>query len=75
MLVEAGNAAVKTEFLGSKRPVKRGLGDRHLVPPRVSVLQSGRAASRWPRWPLGLWRCRLKTPSAGRSPSGTGFPP
>ena len=32
------------------------------------------AASRWPRWPLGLWRCRLKTPSAGRSPSGTGFP-
>ena len=40
-LVEPDNAAVKTESSGNKRPVKPGLGDRHLVPPRGSVLQPG----------------------------------
>ena len=30
-------------------------------------------ASHWPRWLLGSWRCKLKTPSTGRSPCGTGL--
>ena len=40
-LVEPGNAAVKTEGLGDKRPRKPGPGDRRPVPPKRSVLQPG----------------------------------
>ena len=70
LLVEPGNAAVKTEGSGSERPVKPGLGDRHFVPRRGSVVQPDGVtlASR-------SVAVQTEDSSSGRSPSGTGLPP
>ena len=66
-----GNAGVKTEGSGNKRPDKPGPCDRR--PSHAGDPFCSPAASHWPRWFLGPWRCKLKTPSTGRSPCGTGF--
>ena len=64
-----GSAPEKTEGSGNKRLASQ-------VPVTAAQSRAGNpfctpAASHWPRWKLGPWRCKLKTPSTGRSPGGT----
>ena len=84
----ASNTAAKSAGSDDKRPNKQQLdrakpkNERRVTRTPTTAVQSfqgapwcSKAEPNWQPWQPVPWQCKLKTPSAGRSPCGTGFFP